>query len=154
MRTERSPALGTFGGLWPEPRRPRKIRSLCNQLLGIAAVPMLEPSLERWSSVVAVADYPGRFDRVSVGIYLAMGWSGVMLYNAVVRALPRPSGTRAQWYELAAISSRDRAPQDGGLPRSVHLTVSQERIGQSSFPTSHLPLSSAGLSISLPSCTS
>ncbi|MEY9460720.1 hemolysin III [Bradyrhizobium ottawaense] len=32
--------------------------------------------------------YPGRFDRVSVGIYLAMGWSGVMLYDAVVRALP------------------------------------------------------------------
>jgi hemolysin III len=32
--------------------------------------------------------YPGRFDRVAVGIYLAMGWSGVMLYDAVVKALP------------------------------------------------------------------
>ena len=32
--------------------------------------------------------YPRRFDRVSVGIYLAMGWSGVMLYDAVVRAVP------------------------------------------------------------------
>ena len=32
--------------------------------------------------------YPGRFDRVSVGIYLAMGWSGVMLYGQVVKALP------------------------------------------------------------------
>jgi hemolysin III len=31
---------------------------------------------------------PGRFDRVSVGIYLAMGWSGLMLYDAVVNALP------------------------------------------------------------------
>src|SRR6478736_6492668 len=31
---------------------------------------------------------PGRFDRVAVGIYLAMGWSGVMLYGPVVRALP------------------------------------------------------------------
>jgi hemolysin III len=31
---------------------------------------------------------PGRFDRVSVGLYLAMGWSGFMLYDAVVRALP------------------------------------------------------------------
>jgi hemolysin III len=31
---------------------------------------------------------PGRFDRVAVGIYLAMGWSGMMLYDAVVRALP------------------------------------------------------------------
>src|SRR3954470_8610635 len=32
--------------------------------------------------------YPGRFDRVAVGIYLAMGWSGVMLYDSVVKALP------------------------------------------------------------------
>src|SRR3954471_13544303 len=32
--------------------------------------------------------WPGRFDRVSVGLYLAMGWSGLMLYDAVVQALP------------------------------------------------------------------
>jgi hemolysin III len=31
---------------------------------------------------------PGRFDRVSVGLYLAMGWSGLMLYGSVVSALP------------------------------------------------------------------
>src|SRR6478752_3090607 len=31
---------------------------------------------------------PGRFDRVSVGLYLAMGWSGLMLYDRVVAALP------------------------------------------------------------------
>src|SRR5437868_7852099 len=31
---------------------------------------------------------PGRFDRLSVGLYLAMGWSGFMLYDAVVTALP------------------------------------------------------------------
>jgi hemolysin III len=31
---------------------------------------------------------PGRFDRLAVGIYLAMGWSGMMLYDAVVQALP------------------------------------------------------------------
>ena len=31
---------------------------------------------------------PGRFDRLSVGLYLAMGWSGLMLYDAVVTALP------------------------------------------------------------------
>jgi hemolysin III len=31
---------------------------------------------------------PGRFDRLSVGLYLAMGWSGMMLYDAVVKALP------------------------------------------------------------------
>src|SRR3979490_627178 len=31
---------------------------------------------------------PGRFDRLSVGLYLAVGWRGVMLYDAVVGALP------------------------------------------------------------------
>jgi hemolysin III len=31
---------------------------------------------------------PGRFDRLSVGLYLAMGWSGLMLYHGVVTALP------------------------------------------------------------------
>ncbi|RIK97844.1 MAG: DNA-binding protein [Proteobacteria bacterium] len=31
---------------------------------------------------------PGRFDRLSVGLYLVMGWSGVMIYDKVVAALP------------------------------------------------------------------
>jgi hemolysin III len=31
---------------------------------------------------------PGRLDRLAVGLYLAMGWSGLMLYDAVVKALP------------------------------------------------------------------
>lgn len=38
--------------------------------------------------IVLKLRYPGRFDRVAVGIYLAMGWSGVMLYGHVVRVLP------------------------------------------------------------------
>ena len=28
---------------------------------------------------------PGRYDRLAVGLYLAMGWSGMMLYDAVVK---------------------------------------------------------------------
>jgi hemolysin III len=40
------------------------------------------------SGIVLKLRYPGRFDRVAVAIYLAMGWSGVMLYDAVVKALP------------------------------------------------------------------
>ena len=40
---------------------------------------------------------PGRFDRVSVGLYLAMGWSGIMLYGPVVAALP----TLALWFMVA-----------------------------------------------------
>jgi hemolysin III len=41
--------------------------------------------------------WPGRFDRVSVGLYLAMGWSGLMLYDRVVSALP----TLALWFVVA-----------------------------------------------------
>jgi hemolysin III len=41
--------------------------------------------------------YPGRFDRAAVGIYLAMGWSGMMLYDAVVNALP----SMALWLVVA-----------------------------------------------------
>jgi hemolysin III len=40
---------------------------------------------------------PGRFDRLSVGLYLAMGWSGFMLYDAVVTALP----AMALWFVFA-----------------------------------------------------
>jgi hemolysin III len=40
---------------------------------------------------------PGRFDRISVGLYLAMGWSGMMLYDRVVNALP----TLALWFVVA-----------------------------------------------------
>src|SRR5258705_7601185 len=38
--------------------------------------------------IVLKLAYPGRFDRLAVGLYLAMGWSGAMLYDAVVKALP------------------------------------------------------------------
>jgi hemolysin III len=41
--------------------------------------------------------WPGRFDRLSVGLYLALGWSGLMLYDSVVSALP----TMALWFVLA-----------------------------------------------------
>src|ERR1700680_741675 len=40
---------------------------------------------------------PGRFDRLSVGLYLAMGWSGAVLYDAVVAVLP----TMALWFVIA-----------------------------------------------------
>jgi hemolysin III len=31
---------------------------------------------------------PGRFDRLSVGLYLAMGWSGIVAYDSLVSSLP------------------------------------------------------------------
>ncbi|MEP6841142.1 MAG: hemolysin III family protein [Bradyrhizobium sp.] len=40
---------------------------------------------------------PGRYDRVAVGLYLALGWSGVMLYDPVVKALPSLS----LWFVVA-----------------------------------------------------
>ena len=41
--------------------------------------------------------WPGRFDRLSTGLYLALGWSGVMLYHSVVSGLPKT----ALWLVLA-----------------------------------------------------
>jgi hemolysin III len=31
---------------------------------------------------------PGRYDRLAIGLYLAMGWSGVMLYDKAITSLP------------------------------------------------------------------
>jgi hemolysin III len=32
--------------------------------------------------------FPGRFDRLAIGLYLALGWSGVMVYDVIADALP------------------------------------------------------------------
>jgi hemolysin III len=40
---------------------------------------------------------PGRFDRVSVGLYLAMGWSGLIAYDAGLSSLPQ----LALWFIVA-----------------------------------------------------
>jgi hemolysin III len=47
--------------------------------------------------IVLKLAYPGRFDRLAIGLYLALGWSGIMLYDSVVSALPR----MALWLVLA-----------------------------------------------------
>jgi hemolysin III len=47
--------------------------------------------------IVLKLGWPGRFDHLSVGLYLALGWSGIMLYDRVVEALPR----LALWLVLA-----------------------------------------------------
>lgn len=41
--------------------------------------------------------FPGRFDRISVGLYLAMGWSGLIAYDAGLSSLPRI----ALWFIVA-----------------------------------------------------
>ena len=40
------------------------------------------------AGIVLKLALPGRYDRVAVGLYLALGWSGLMLYDKVVKALP------------------------------------------------------------------
>src|SRR6516165_31029 len=47
--------------------------------------------------IVLKLGWPGRFDRLSVGLYLALGSSGIMLYDRVVAGLPR----MALWFVLA-----------------------------------------------------
>lgn len=37
---------------------------------------------------------PGKFDKLSVGLYLALGWSGIIAYDQVVETLP----TTAMWF--------------------------------------------------------
>src|ERR1700719_485455 len=44
--------------------------------------------------IVLKLGWPGRFDRLSVGLYLALGWSGLMLYESGVAAVPK----RARWF--------------------------------------------------------
>jgi hemolysin III len=47
--------------------------------------------------IVLKLGWPGRFDRLAVVLYLALGWSGIMLYGSVVGALPK----LALWFVLA-----------------------------------------------------
>ena len=41
--------------------------------------------------------FPGRFDRLAVGLYLAMGWSGFMVYDKGMASLP----TLTLWFIVA-----------------------------------------------------
>jgi hemolysin III len=47
--------------------------------------------------IVLKLSFPGRFDRLSVGLYLAMGWSGIIAYDAGLSSLPQ----MALWLILA-----------------------------------------------------
>jgi len=45
-----------------------------------------------WGAAIAGVflklSFPGRFDRLSIGLYLAMGWSGILAYEKAAAALP------------------------------------------------------------------
>ena len=40
------------------------------------------------AGIVLKLFFPGRFDRLAIALYLAMGWSGVMVYDVIAAALP------------------------------------------------------------------
>ena len=52
--------------------------------------------------------FPGRFDRLAIVLYLAMGWSGVMVYDVIADALP----TLAMWL-LAMMAGLADVPRVG-----------------------------------------
>jgi hemolysin III len=58
-------------------------------LIGVWCVAMI--------GIVLKLVLPGRFDRLSVVLYLAMGWSGFMVYDTVVALLP----TLTLWFIAA-----------------------------------------------------
>ncbi len=92
--------------LWPVSRAKWVLRRFDHSAIYVLIAATYTPFImELKDSVVAVAlligvwcvaafgiviklAWPGRFDRLSVGLYLALGWSGVMLYDSVVAALP------------------------------------------------------------------
>jgi hemolysin III len=47
--------------------------------------------------IVLKLGWPGRFDRLATGLYLALGWSGIMLYDSGAGSLPKV----ALWFVLA-----------------------------------------------------
>ncbi|PWL19753.1 DNA-binding protein [Falsochrobactrum shanghaiense] len=57
--------------------------------MGAAAWPLL---LFVWSvagiGIMLKLFLPGRFDRLSILLYLALGWSGLMVYDTMVQSLP------------------------------------------------------------------
>jgi len=62
----------------------------------IAHMPLSVTSVALMAGVWSVAAigivlklfFPGRFDRLAIGLYLALGWSGVMVYDVIADALP------------------------------------------------------------------
>src|ERR1700743_778482 len=99
--------LSATYNLWPVSRTKWVLRRFDHSAIYILIAATYTPFiLELKDSVFAIAllvgvwcvavfgivlklGLPGRFDRVAVGLFLALGWSGVMLYGSVVGTLPK-----------------------------------------------------------------
>jgi hemolysin III len=100
-------ALSASYNLWPVSRAKWVLRRFDHSAIYVLIAATYTPFImEVKDSIFAVAlligvwcvaifgivlklGWPGRFDRLSVGLYLALGWSGAMLYDSVVTALPK-----------------------------------------------------------------
>ncbi|MGQ0685923.1 PAQR family membrane homeostasis protein TrhA [Bradyrhizobium sp.] len=97
--------LSATYNLWPVSRAKWVLRRLDHSAIYVLIAATYTPFIVQVKSVLAVVllvcvwcaaiagivlklKFPGRFDRLSIGLYLAMGWSGMMLYDSVVKALP------------------------------------------------------------------
>jgi hemolysin III len=101
--------------LWPVSRTKWVLRRFDHSAIYVLIAATYTPFImEMRDSVVAIAlligvwclavfgivlklGWPGRFDRVAVGLYLALGWSGLMLYDSGMTVLPK----MALWLVLA-----------------------------------------------------
>src|SRR6201996_5155111 len=101
--------------LWPVSRRKWLLRrfdhSAIYVLIAATYTPIFAQSQDRvfalsllagvWGvaaiGITAKLMFPGRFDRLSVGLYLAMGWSGIIAYDAGLSSLPKLT----VWFILA-----------------------------------------------------
>ncbi|MCM2291862.1 hemolysin III family protein [Allorhizobium sp. BGMRC 0089] len=92
--------------MWPRSRVKSYLRRLDHSAIFVLIAATYTPFLERGASdpwifamlvgiwVVAITGivikcrYPGRYDRLAILLYLAMGWSGVMAAEPISRYLP------------------------------------------------------------------
>jgi hemolysin III len=93
--------------LWPVSRRKWLLRRFDHSAIYILIAATYTPVFAQledrvfamslltgvWSvaavGIVLKLFFPGRFDGISVGLYLAMGWSGLIAYNAGLSSLPQ-----------------------------------------------------------------
>lgn len=93
--------------LWPVSRRKWLLRRFDHSaiyiLIAATYTPFLVKMHDRTLAVALLASVwcvaaggvllklvlPGRFDKLSIGLYLAMGWSGIAAYDAVANVLPK-----------------------------------------------------------------
>jgi hemolysin III len=101
--------------LWPVSRRKWLLRRFDHSAIYILIAATYTPVFAQlpdrvfamsllagvWSvaaiGIVLKLFFPGRFDRIAVGLYLAMGWSGLIAYDAGLSSLPQ----LALWFIVA-----------------------------------------------------